>query len=211
MAAEVCSVDGCDRQAVTRGWCHSHYQRWWRLGDVRPGRPLGRQVNDACSAPDCPRDAVARQLCRTHYRRWLAKGSPEPDTPVRVVAGRGFTSHGYRYVPVPLSLRHLTNGETPYQEHRIVMAQLLGRPLGAHESVHHRNGDRLDNRPENLELWSRWQPSGQRLEDKVSHALALLRRYAPELIAARAPRGRTRFCDGQLALELDCGPETEVS
>ena len=184
---KTCSVAGCERQAVTRGWCHAHYQRWARTGDVLAERPIGRQVNAQCAIAGCPRDAIARQLCRTHYRRVRTYGDARPDVPVRVVAGEGFIHNGYRIVPVPAELRHLTGGETPYPEHRLAMASMLGRPLRPDESVHHRNGRRTDNRPGNLELWSRWQPRGQRVRDKVEFALEILERYLPEALSPERP------------------------
>ena len=149
-----------------------------------PDRPLNHRVNFTCEVEGCERDAVAKQLCRTHYRRRLTTGDAQPDKPVRVVTGVRNKNHGYWRVVVPPELRALTMGRTSELEHRLVMAQMLGRPLWPNESVHHRNGNRLDNRPENLELWSRWQPRGQRVTDKVQWAIEILERYAPEKLAA---------------------------
>jgi hypothetical protein len=181
--AKICSVDGCDNIATERGWCHGHYLRWLRLGDVQASRPVARQASKSCKVDGCDNPAAVRGRCLHHCarRRGTTKSpSSDPET----VRGKGFISHGgYRIVPVPRPLRWLTNGQTSVPEHRLVMAKLLGRPLEPHESVHHRNGDRLDNRADNLELWSTSQPYGQRVDDKVKWATEFLRWYAPETLA----------------------------
>jgi hypothetical protein len=82
------------------------------------------------------------------------------------------------------------NGKTvSVNEHQIVMEGVLGRPLLPGENVHHKNGVRNDNRPENLELWSVRQPPGQRVEDKTVWAIEWLRIYAPEALMEEVKLG----------------------
>jgi hypothetical protein len=70
-----------------------------------------------------------------------------------------------------------SNGKYVF-EHVLVMEEMLGRYLLPGENVHHRNGVRDDNRPENLELWIEPQPAGIRGRDAVAWAREILARYA---------------------------------
>ncbi|MGH7177995.1 MAG: HNH endonuclease, partial [Tepidisphaeraceae bacterium] len=89
--------------------------------------------------------------------------------------GRIKSSTGYILVQAPDHPAAQAVGYVP--EHRLVMEKTIGRYLRPEETVHHINGTRDDNRPENLELWTSRQPRGQRVADLVAWAEEILELY----------------------------------
>lgn len=77
-------------------------------------------------------------------------------------------------------------------EHRLVAERMLGRYLLAGECVHHRNRDKRDNRPENLEVCE--SNSAHHRRHAAEHAAAgeVLPINRPDAIAKRWPTRRAR-------------------
>jgi hypothetical protein len=159
-----CTIDGCVKLQLARGWCSTHYTRWQRFGsadaEVRY-RSEVRNKGATCSVDGCDKPAHSGGFCPAHYQRNRIYGDPLGQAPPQPV-------NGYRY---------RTLNKRSYGEHRLVMEFHLGRALVGDEQPHHKNGNRSDNRIENLELWSSLQPSGQRVTDKLAYAREIIARY----------------------------------
>lgn len=95
--------------------------------------------------------------------------------------GRLITSQGYIAVRVSRDHPHAWGPPGTLHayayEHILVVMERIGRPLQPDETVHHRNGDRADNRDENLELLTR---SEHAREHAIDDARDDLGRFAPD-------------------------------
>ncbi len=134
-------------------------------------------------------------LCPLCYRKSWQKENPEKLTSNKLVAERRRISkglpldhqfkakngsgckkpNGYRTISKKGHPNAYKNGDI--LEHVYVMSEHLGRTLHKGEIVHHKNGIRHDNRIENLELWDKAHPSGQRVEDRIKYYIDFLERH----------------------------------
>jgi len=163
----LCEIENCDRNKVEGGkYCRSHYRRKQYISD-KPIRINKYPDGKFCKIEGCKSRSRVLEMCIKHYQR--VKKWADPEKTARATSGSGYIdSNGYRLITI--------DGKRVL-EHRYVMSKYLGRDLLANENVHHKNGDRSDNRLENLELWSKSQPSGQRVEDKLKWAYEIISLY----------------------------------
>lgn len=167
-STSTCIVGDCIGPVIAREMCVKHYKRWRRYGDpLHVKRPQRYPTGATCSVEGCQGEVKGHGLCRLHLDRVRVYGEPGPAerlagrTKRSLGPGRTVNSLGYVILWQPRLKKY-------HFEHRVVLEQVLGRPLADFETVHHRNGIRHDNRPQNLELWVTPPRKGQRVEDLIA-------------------------------------------
>jgi hypothetical protein len=153
-----CLHGGCVKGGTNRGYCHSHWRTRQRSGEIETLR--------RCDFSGCGKPHYAHGYCSGHATQ-LRKGEE-----LRVIREK----FQWYVTPAGYVRRSKPGGGSEYQ-HRVVMEESLGRELFPDENIHHKNGNRSDNRIENLELWPTKQPAGQRVEDKLEWADEMIARY----------------------------------
>jgi len=132
-----------------------------KLGDIASSKDVGRtgraiHIWEACSdcgterwikrntsGTTCKSCALRSHSFGENNRRWNSTRKTITKSGIRVYIGKG---HPY------FSMAHKCAADYAILEHRLVMAESLGRPLRPEEVVHHIDGNNLNNDLSNLQL-----------------------------------------------------------
>ncbi len=131
-----CIVANCNRRAVSKSMCDMHYRRAKKYGDPLI---LKHQKGRGCSVIGCDGKHQGHGFCQKHYLMFRRNG--DPLNRQKAPAGSGYLRSGYHV--------RGSNG-SQISVHREIVEKTIGRLLPEKAEVHHVNGNKSDNRNENL-------------------------------------------------------------
>lgn len=128
-----------------------------------------RNQKSAKAGQFCSKECVADYLRENGTGRLKGLPASAYGFPNYKIEGSIFDDKGYVLVERPFDhpgrISKIGKVKSRIREHILVMEKMLGRYLHPYEKVHHKNGIKDDNRPENLELWVRTHGDGVRISD----------------------------------------------
>ena len=204
---KICKFEGCGKPHDSHGFCGSHASQHRNHGKTWE---IGSLSKTPCNIEGCKAKRHTRKFCRYHHKKYggvscdfkgcknkcykIGGGFCDTHRRQKRVHGKlweiGSINPG-SFNSVPLGTKKKNDkgyiqiktrkkgGKWPL-EHRIVMEKKIGRPLEKHETVHHKNTIRDDNRIENLEIRHLSDhPPGGSLDDMMRYWLEKIGKYGP--------------------------------
>lgn len=180
-----CSVRGCRLEAVTKGYCRSHYARWWRTGDPGPAKIKPYAYGRGCAVKGCKGKHAGHGYCNTHMLRWQRFGDPLRENVVAsdgepaAFVDRALNWKSSKCLFWPYScdqhgrakIATLKRGrKVPAHVSRIVCIQIHGKPpTRKHEAAHNcGNGHLGCVNP----LHIQWKTHAENCADTVAHDMS---------------------------------------
>lgn len=90
-----CSIEGCSKSVLARGWCRTHYTRWYETGSTELGVRPPHRVNYERTPPA---DRILAKIVRSVRGCWEYQGALNDGYVVAADAATGRTVMGHRAV-----------------------------------------------------------------------------------------------------------------
>jgi hypothetical protein len=161
-----CSVEGCTNKPIAQQLCKPHYHRQTAGRSLAEPLRISPGTIEICVVDGCNNPHKAKGYCIFHWRRKKNNVPLEQPKAIKSKPALKYEDIQWRVAPNGYVVGSYKGKR--YSQHRFVWEQHHGRALHPFENIHHINGIRHDNRIENLELWTKAQPAGQRAEDLVA-------------------------------------------